>query len=261
MTDFIIDSHCHLDMPAFDEDRQAVLKKARQAGVRGFIVPGTTAARWPRVMDIARSAVDIWGALGLHPYYVDEHCETDLERLTEQVRHTQPIALGEIGLDLFLPQLDEKKQLFYLESQLDLAREFELPVILHIRKANDTVLQLLKIHPVKGGICHAFSGSLQQARKFIELGFCLGFGGMLTFTRSRKLRQLATELPLDAIVLETDAPDMSGEKHRYQRNSPEYLPEVLDVLQELRPESRSEIALQTSQNVQRLFKLDMPDPE
>lgn len=253
MTDFIIDSHCHLDMPDFDKDRQQVLDNARQAGVRGFVIPGTTAGRWNKVLKIARDAEDIWPALGLHPYYCNEHREADLEQLSEEIATEHPVAIGEIGLDLFLPQLDGARQLFYLEAQLDLAREFNLPVILHIRKANDRVLQLLKEHPVKGGICHAFSGSLPHAHKFIDRGFCLGFGGMLTYERSRKLRELAKSLPLTALVLETDAPDMSGEKHRYQRNSPEYLPEVLDVLEALRAESREQIAHQTTLNLQQLL--------
>ncbi len=258
MTEFIIDSHCHLDMPAFDQDRQQVLNRARQAGVGGFVIPGTTAGRWKKVSDIAASASDIWPALGLHPYFCDDHSQTDLDGLADLARREQPVAIGEIGLDLFLPQLDENKQRHYLEAQLDLARNLDLPVILHIRKANDQVLQILKQHPVKGGICHAFSGSIQQAGKFIDLGFCLGFGGMITYERSRKLRRLAAELPLDAIVLETDAPDMSGERHRYQRNSPEYLPEVLDSLEQLRKESRDQIAAQTTLNLQQLLSLKIP---
>ncbi|WP_456446996.1 TatD family hydrolase [Thiolapillus sp.] len=258
MTDFIVDSHCHLDMPDFDKDRQEVVQKARSVGVRGFVIPGTTARRWNKMLKIARAAHDIWPALGLHPYYCDTHTETELEQLEEKISKEHPIAIGEIGLDLFLPQLDEKKQRFYFEAQLDLARKYDLPVILHIRKANDPVLQLLRQHPVRGGICHAFSGSLQQAHKFIDQGFCLGFGGMLTFERSRKLRDLARNLPLDALLLETDAPDMSGEKHRYQRNSPEYLPEVLDVLETLRDESRAQIACQTTLNLQQLFGLQIP---
>jgi TatD DNase family protein len=258
MTDFIIDSHCHLDMPAFDKDRQQVVENARQNGVKGFIIPGTTARRWPRVLDIAYRAADIWPALGLHPYYIDEHSESDLEQLGKQIQANRPVAIGEIGLDLFLPRPDEKTQRFYLESQLDMAGEFDLPVILHIRKANDQMLQILRQHPVRGGICHAFGGSLQQARKFIAMGFCLGLGGMLTSNRSRKLRQLAQELPLTALVLETDAPDMPGEKHRYQRNSPEYLPEILDTMASLRREGREEIAYQTTLNVQQLFGLEIP---
>ncbi|WP_457673827.1 TatD family hydrolase [Thiolapillus sp.] len=259
MTEFLIDSHCHLDMPAFDNDRQQVIENARQAGVAGFVIPGTTAERWEKVLDIASGADDIWPALGLHPYFCNEHSATDLDRLADLARSRAPVAIGEIGLDLFLPHLDERKQRYYLEAQLDLARELDLPVILHIRKANDQVLQILRQHPVKGGICHAFSGSLQQAGKFIDLGFCLGFGGMITYERSRKLRKLAKELPLDAIVLETDAPDMSGALHRYQRNSPEYLPEVLDSLARLRRESREEIARQTTLSVQQQLSLKTPD--
>ena len=258
MTDFIIDSHCHLDMPDFEQDRPRVLRNARQLGVKGFVIPGTTANRWQRVLEIAGKHDDIWPALGLHPYYCDEHSVSHLEQLARLSHRAKPVAIGEIGLDRFLPQLDEKKQLFYLEAQLDLARKMDLPVILHIRKANDMLLQILKQHPVKGGICHAFNGSLQQAHKFIDWGFCLGFGGMLTFEHSRKLRRLAKELPLSAIVLETDAPDMPGARHRYQRNSPEYLPEVLTVLETLRGETREVIAHQTTLNLQQLLKLDIP---
>ena len=258
MTEPIIDSHCHLDMPAFDKDRQQVLDRARQVGVGGFVIPGTTTGRWRKVLDIAAGADDIWPALGLHPYYCDEHSQAGLDRLADLARSEHPVAIGEIGLDLFLPHLDERKQRYYLEAQLDLARELNLPVILHMRKANDQVLQILRQHPVRGGICHAFSGSIQQAGKFIDLGFHLGFGGMITYERSRKLRRLATELPLDAMVLETDAPDMSGERHRYQRNSPEYLPEVLDTLEQLRAEPREQIAMQTTLNLRQLLSLEIP---
>jgi TatD DNase family protein len=159
------------------------------------------------------------------------------------------IAIGEIGLDHHVAGLDPERQTWLLERQLAIARAAGLPVLLHVRKAHDEMLALLRRQPVPaGGIAHAFNGSLQQARQYLELGFKLGFGGMLTFERSRKLRRLATELPLDALVLETDAPDMTVASHHGERNSPEYLPEVLETLARLRDLEPSEVAGRTTAN-------------
>ncbi len=253
MNEKIIDSHCHLDMPAFDKDRQQVLENARAAGVMGFVVPGTTQKSWKKILRLSEQEKDVYPALGLHPYFCAEHSVGEVDQLRTLAASAKPIAIGEIGLDFFRPDLDEQRQLELLELQLQVARDLELPVILHTRKAHDQVLQLLKQYQPKGGISHAFNGSWQQAKHYIDLGFCLGFGGMLTYERSHRLHKLARQIPLENIVLETDAPDMPGAAHRYQRNSPEYLPEVLEALAQLRPESKSQIARQTSLNTIRIF--------
>ncbi len=251
----LVDSHCHLDFPEFDRDRDQVLARARAAGVGAFIVPGTTAARFPRLLALTASEADLHPALGLHPWFMDEHTPEDLAAL-ERLAVSEPlVAIGEIGLDFQLPEYDAPAQVALFEAQLRLARRLELPVILHIRKAHQAVLEALHRTGVQGGICHAFNGSLQQAEQYMKLGFLFGFGGMLTYPNARRLHRLARELPLDHLVLETDAPSMSGARHRGQRNSPEFLPEVLETLARLREEEPREIASRTTQNVARLFGL------
>ncbi len=257
MTEFLIDSHCHLDMPAFDEDRQQVLHQARKSGVMGFVVPATTAASWQPILTLASQPEnsDIYPALGLHPYFCDSDSLQQLSALRALLISNKPVAVGEIGLDFYIKDSNQQMQLQLFEQQLRLAAELELPVILHTRKAHDQVLKLLKRIPVIGGISHAFNGSQQQAREYIKLGFCLGFGGMLTYPRSKKLRKLAAERPRQHIVLETDAPDMPGQAHQYQRNSPAYLPEILHAIADIRQETASEIAATTTANVRRVLSL------
>lgn len=231
----LFDSHCHLDVAEFNPDRDAVLARARAAGVREMIVPAIDAPGWPGLLSLCRREDGLYPALGLHPIYIERHHEKDIAELRSLVAQHHPVAIGEIGLDFFVRELDRERQQWFFEQQLEIAAEFELPVLLHVRKAHDEVLATLKrMKFANAGVAHAFSGNRQQAEHYIKLGFKLGFGGMLTYERSSKLRKLAVELPLDAIVLETDAPDMTPAAHHGERNSPEYLPEVLHVLAELR---------------------------
>ncbi len=249
----IIDSHCHLNSPVFDADREQVIQRARKAGVIGFVIAGTTRSSWPGLLQISAEKPYLFAALGLHPYFLDQHLPGDVDDLREAASHARPVAIGEIGLDFFLKDLDRNKQIELLEAQLEVARALDLPVILHVRKAHEQTLAILKKKPVKGGICHAFNGSLQQAGIYEKLGFRLGFGGMLTYQRATRLRTLAARLPLEQIVLESDAPDMPGAGHQQQRNSPEYLPEVLATLAEIRTEDTAQIARQTTRNVMRVL--------
>ena len=251
----LIDTHCHLDVEEFAADRQAVLARARENGVRGIVVPGVLADTWDTLLDFCNSDACLYPALGLHPAYLDRHRDADLLRLETLLAEQRPVAVGEIGLDYYLDGLDRDRQQQLFEAQLELARAAGLPVILHVRKAHDPVLQTLQRIRVAGGICHAFNGSLQQAQRYIELGFRLGFGGMLTFARSSKLRALAKALPLDALVLETDAPDMTVEQHRGERNSPEYLPYCLAALAEVRGEPEAFVAAQTTLNARAVLGL------
>jgi TatD DNase family protein len=253
----IIDSHCHLDFPEFDPDRDRVIRRARAAGVVAFLVPGTTRAGWKKLLELTGREPTLHPALGLHPWFLDQHQPHDLAILAHLCRKKRPVAIGEIGLDFQLPAFDPTAQQELLQAQLRLASELELPVILHVRKAHDTMLKLLRRSDVKGGICHAYNGSMQQAEHYMKLGFCFGFGGMLTFENAHRLHGLARKLPLERMVLETDAPNMSGAKHRGERNSPEYLPEVLETISRLRSESAEKIAQQTSRNVRALFN-DLP---
>lgn len=255
----LIDSHCHLDFEAFDADREAVLDRAAAAGVDAIVVPGVTCTAWDRLVDLCADHRNLYYALGLHPLYLASHRPDDLEALSEWTAALSPVAVGEVGLDFYDRDADRAAQLALFERQLEIARERSLPVILHVRKAHDEVLKLLREHGVRGGIAHAFNGSRQQADKYIEMGFKLGFGGMLTFERSRKLRELARTLPLDALVLETDAPDMTVAQHRGGRNSPEYIPYLLDTLAALRGESREKVGEVTTCNVVEVLDLDLGD--
>ncbi|WPL19149.1 putative deoxyribonuclease YjjV [Thiorhodovibrio winogradskyi] len=253
----MLDTHCHLDFSAFDQDRTEVLARARASGVLAILIPGVISATWQGVLDLCqRSHGSCFPALGLHPLFITAHQPADIDRLRERLRQQPPIAIGEIGLDFADRDCDRDTQRWYFTRQLILAREFNLPVLLHVRKAHDEVIQVLRTAQLRGGIAHAFNGSLQQAQAYLALGFKLGFGGMLTFGRSRKLRHLARELPLEALVLETDAPDMTVASHQGQRNSPEYLPEVLAALAGVRTESLDELAKATTANAISVLQLD-----
>ena len=251
----IFDSHCHLDVEDFDSDRQQVLQRARQAGVREIVVPGISRAHWATQIALCRSDPGLHLALGLHPVYLQVHKREDISALEREIEQRRPVAVGEIGLDYFIRELDREKQRVLFEAQLEVARNAGLPVILHVRKAHDQALSILRRIRVRGGSAHAFNGSLQQARQYIDMGFKLGFGGMLTYQRSHRLRRLAAALPVDAIVLETDAPDMVVAAHRGERNSPEYLPDCLRALAEVRNEDVDFLARQTTVNARSVFAL------
>lgn len=252
----IIDTHCHLDFEIFDADREQVLRDARDVGLIGIVVPGTHQQGWENLLSVCAAHDALYPAIGLHPMFLEQHQESDIEKLEYAINDSKPYAIGEIGLDYRDSVVDEGQQTFYFEQQVLLARKKELPVILHILKAHDQALKILRNNPVCGGTVHAFNGSLQQAEQYIELGFKLGFGGMLTYERSSKLRKLAAELPIESIVLETDAPDMTVFQYQYQRNSPVYLPYCLQALAEVRNEAPDVIAAQTTENAISVFRLD-----
>jgi TatD DNase family protein len=244
----LIDTHCHLDVADFDTDRSAILERCRATGISGIVVPAIQAAGWEKLLELCRQESTLYPALGLHPVFIESHTDADLTVLGDKLSSENPLAVGEIGLDFFVADLDPQRQQDIFEAQLHLAQETRLPVLLHVRKAHDQVLAALRRIRVPGGIAHAFNGSLQQAQQYLDLGFKLGFGGTLTYERSSKIRQLAHDLPIEAIVLETDAPDMVVSQHRGERNSPEYLPEILAALAEIRQEDASSLAEQTTCN-------------
>lgn len=250
----LFDSHCHLDLDEFDPDREQVLEDARAAGVCDLLIPAVQRSRWDGLLALCAADPGLHPALGLHPVYLDLHDDTDIAALGERIASASPVAVGEIGLDWQIRTLDRDRQQHLLEAQLAIAEQAQLPVVLHVRKAHDPMLETLRRYRLSGGFCHAFNGSLQQAARYIDMGFRLGFGGMLTFERSSHLRRIAGALPLDAIVLETDAPDMTVASHRYQRNSPAYLPEVLQTLASLRDEQAEEIAACTRANVRAVLE-------
>jgi TatD DNase family protein len=257
-----IDSHCHLDAPEFDADRGAVVARSRAAGVTQIVIPSVGAFDFEAARALAHEHGFAY-ALGIHPLYVMKAREADLEILAGllEAHREDPrlVAIGEIGLDFFVPGLDAARQEFFYTEQLKLARRFALPVILHVRKSADQLLRGLRRHEVAGGIAHAFNGSRQQAETFVGLGFKLGFGGTLTFDRSLQIRRLAAELPAESLVLETDAPDIpphwlyatADERaagRAQGRNEPAELRRIAQSLAALRGWSLDETAARTRAN-------------
>lgn len=251
----LIDSHCHLDFSEFDTDRKSILSHCEQLGVKKIVVPGVMASSWNRLFTVCQQSDMLYPALGLHPMFMSEHQNKDLKELTENIAIHKPVAIGEIGLDFYIPEHDKAGQILLFEQQLTIAKESGLPVILHVRKAHDQTLLLLKKHTVIGGIVHAFSGSEQQAQHYIKLGFLFGVGGAITHKRATRLRKLFSTLPLSSLVLETDAPDMPLSNMSEQRNTPENIPTILDSLVEIRSESKKEIAEITTANCERVLNL------
>jgi len=245
-----IDTHCHLDAGEFAADRDAVFQRALRAGVTTQIIPAVTRANWADVEAVCRRYGGCLPAWGMHPMYIHAHRDEHLAELRAQVDAWRPVAIGEIGLDLFVPGLDIAIQEHFFVEQLKVARDFDLPVLLHCRRANDQILKQLRRFKVKGGIAHAFSGSRQQADAYVKLGFKLGFGGAFTWTRATRLRALARELPLDTIVLETDSPDIPPAwlNQGQPRNEPGELPRIAGCLAELRGSNVEDILRQTSVN-------------
>lgn len=263
-----IDTHAHLDAAEFGGRAQEVAARARQAGVVGGVIPAVERGNFDTVRELAQTCG--WAyALGIHPLYVDRAQEADLDVLRHSVGEAMAdprfVGLGEIGLDFFVPGLDLAKQQRFYQAQLRIARDFDLPVILHVRKSQDALLAGLR-HAGFGpgrpaGIAHAFNGSLQQAQGFINLGFALGFGGAMTFERALNIRRLAAEVPEIAPVLETDAPDIPPVwlyRRREARddappapNSPEQLPRIAQTLAMLRGWSPEQTARQTTANALR----------
>ncbi|MFN5048778.1 TatD family hydrolase [Roseateles sp.] len=257
-----VDSHCHLDAPEFDADRDVVVVRARAAGVSQMVIPAVGAFDFEAARDLAHKHGFAY-ALGIHPLYVMKARDEDLATLAGLLeRHREDprlVAVGEIGLDFFVPGLDAARQQFFYTEQLKLAQRFELPVILHVRRSADQLLRGLRRTVVRGGIAHAFNGSRQQADAFIALGFKLGFGGTLTYERSLQIRRLAAELPAQSLVLETDAPDIpphwlyaTAEQRAagqaQGRNEPAELPRIAQSLAALRGWSAEETAAVTSAN-------------
>jgi TatD DNase family protein len=251
----LIDSHCHLDASEFDADRDQVYARAMAAGVRTQIVPAISQANLAAVAATCRRYPGCLPAWGLHPMYIHQHRPEDLDALRRQVEAWRPVAIGEIGLDLFVPGLDCATQEFYFVEQLKMADQYDLPVLLHCRRANDQILKHLRRFPGLRGIAHAFSGSRQQAEAYLKLGFKLGFGGACTWSRATRLRALAAELPDDAMVLETDSPDIPPAWLGKARNEPAQLAGIAATLAELRALPVAEITRQTSANVRAVLSL------
>jgi TatD DNase family protein len=244
-----IDTHCHLDAHEFGADALGVARRAGQAGVSMIVIPAVERGNFGMVAELARSAPNASYALGIHPICVPNARDEDLLVLRDAVEAALDdpnfVAIGEVGLDFFIPMLCEpamrEKQERFFREQLRIARDFGLPVLTHVRRSQDQVLKNLRQIRPPCGIAHAFNGSFQQAQNFIDLGFHLGFGGAMTFTRALQIRRLAIQLPLESIVLETDAPDIAPAWVHPGRNSPEHLPGIGAALAELRGVGEQEV--------------------
>lgn len=254
----LIDTHNHLDFPAFDTDRQAVLAHCRALGIERQILLGVQRRDWQRIWDLACTEPDLYAAFGLHPVYLAQHDAADLEALGDWLRRLRGqaklCAVGECGLDYYLPDLDRERQQALFEAQLRLAAEADLPVLLHVRRAHaPTIATLKRLRLPRAGIVHAFSGSHEEAREYLKLGFKLGLGGAATWPQARRLSRVIAELPLDAVVLETDAPDMPPAMHPGARNSPEYLPGICTALAALMGIEPETLANASTHNACELF--------
>lgn len=253
-----VDTHCHLDAAEFGAESLAIARRARQGGVAHIVIPAINAGNFATVAGLSHAAEGCHYALGIHPICVPAASLDDLDLLRQTVhaKLTDPllVAIGEIGLDFFLPQLVapamRTKQEYFYSEQLKLARDVGLPVLLHVRRSQDIVLKYLRRIDTPGGIAHAFNGSAQQAEAFLGCGMKLGFGGAMTFPRALQIRRLASQLPLTAIVLETDAPDISPAWLHPARNSPEQLPAIGAALAQLRGMGVADVAQQTTANAQ-----------
>jgi TatD DNase family protein len=257
----LIDTHCHLDAAEFGDNQADILHSALAAGIGHLVIPSVERANFETVRSLCERLPDCHPAYGIHPMYTDSATPEDLAILRDYLQAHHPVACGEIGLDFFINNHNVAKQEYFFIEQLKLAREFDLPVLLHTRRATDTVLKHLRQIRVKGGIAHAFNGSRVQAEEFIKLGFKLGFGGAMTHDRATRIRELAATLPMSAIVLETDAPDIPPAFiARGAPNKPEYLARIAQTLAELRGITIAEVAQSTTENaLSALAKLQIED--
>ncbi|MBO3275119.1 TatD family hydrolase [Pseudomonas schmalbachii] len=254
----LIDTHNHLDCADFAADRQAVLQRSRECGVVRQVLLGVFRENWEDVWHLVETEPDLYAALGLHPIYLARHRQEHLAELRDWLErlagHPKLCAVGEIGLDYYVEGLDRDAQQAVFEAQLQTAIDFELPVLLHVRRAHAQMIATLKRYkPKRQGIVHAFAGSREEAREYLKLGFRLGLGGAPTWPQANRLRKVVPEIPLESIVLETDSPDMAPAMHPYQRNSPEFLPDICAAVAEVKGISAEELAAASTRNAMELF--------
>jgi len=251
----LVDTHCHLNIDSFSADLDAVLERAQHAGIREFIVPAITRSGWEHLRTLTEQYPSMYPAYGLHPMFMNKHQAEHTAELDQWLDTNSAIAVGECGLDFYLPEYDADAQLKLLKEQLVIARNHKLPVIIHCRKAMDQVLKLLRETQPLTGVLHSFNGSLQQATQAIELGFILGIGGPVTYDRASKMHALVRQLPQETLLLETDAPDQPVSGHQGERNEPSLMINILHALAEIREEPIETVATYTTANAHRLFKL------
>lgn len=253
----LFDSHCHLDFPLFETDFSHILQSAQHVGVKRFLIPSVGPENWSRVAELSSQHPEIYYALGLHPYFLKADYTLYQTQLMARLdaRPTRCVAIGECGLD-FAIKVDPALQEEALQWQFELARQYGLPVILHCRKAHNRLIQMVKVANLpKGGVLHAFSGSYEQGMEWVRLGFSLGIGGTITYPRANKTRQAVAKLPLEHLLLETDAPDMPLNGYQGVVNTPSQIVNILTILCELRNQTKQTVASQLWKNSNSLFSI------
>lgn len=259
----MIDTHCHLDFPIFDADRAELVQRMQAIGVSDVVIPAVSAATWQRVKTVADAFPQLHACYGLHPMFLAEHRDEHIALLRAWLEKERPLAVGECGLDFFVPELStpeaQHRQIMLFEAHLQCAQDYDLPLIIHVRKALDVVLKYIRRYPGIRGVIHSFSGSVQQAQMLCDHGFLLGVGGTITYDRAQKLRRVIAAMSQEALLLETDAPDQPDSEWRTQkriRNDPTRLPVIAAALATVRGESLHDVVTYTTANACRLFGLD-----
>lgn len=251
----LIDSHCHLDFEVFDKDRTEVLQRAKNSNISDIVIPGTEKIFWERVRLLCEDNPHLHACYGIHPYWLNKHQQQDLPALSEYIESHQPVALGECGLDFRPRQADKKTQLYFFETQLAIAENSQLPVVIHSVKATETVVQTIKKFSNLTGMIHSYSGSCEQAKQLVALNFSISIGAGVTYDNANKIKAVVREIPLTSLLLETDAPDQPDKQHASCRNEPAYIINTLNALAKLRDEPPETIAEQTSINARKLFNI------
>ncbi len=251
----LIDSHCHLDFDVFDEDREQVIQRAQDNNIKHIIVPGTKKVYWEKINDLCAQYKQLHPCYGLHPYWINEHKKEDIDALDKYIENNTPIAVGECGLDFRNNQVDRTTQLYFFEAQLALAQKYQLPVVIHSVKATETVINTIKKFKGLTGMIHSYSGSLEQAKQLIDLGYYISIGGSVTYDNAKKTKSIVQGIPLTSLLLETDAPDQPDKTNKNTRNEPAYLIHTLDIIAKLKNTEQEKIAKQTTDNAITFFNL------
>ncbi len=252
----LIDSHCHLDFDVFDTDRTEVLQRARDNNISDIIIPGTEKIYWRRISRLCEKYPQLHACYGLHPYWLNRHCKQDIEQLKNYIENNSPVALGECGLDFRPQQSDKNTQLYFFEAQLSLAENNQLPVVIHSINATETVIQSIKKFKNLHGMIHSYSGSSEQARQLIDLNFYISLSGSVTYNNAKKIQKVAKDIPLNSLLVETDAPDQPDLKNAHIRNEPAFLINTVKTIAKIRKQPVDMITTQSSGNAKKLFKLD-----
>jgi TatD DNase family protein len=249
----LIDSHCHLDFPAFDSDRDRVLQRAIQHNICDIVIPGTQSIYWRRIKNICDTNDHLHACYGLHPYWADKHQDEDIDALVNFIDSNKPVAIGECGLDFRKQHADREIQLHFLEAQFAIACDRNLPVVVHAVNATETIIQTIRNFKNLHGMIHSYSGSSEQARKLIELNFLISISGRVTFDNAKKIKRVVKEIPLSSLLVETDAPDQADQNNTGTRNEPAYLINTVKAIAELKQTSVTSIAERTTANAKKLF--------